>query len=585
MVARISAMGVGMFVATVPNRSSPPAILIRESYREGDKVKSRTLANITKLPPNAIEAVRRTLAGEKLVCADDAFEIHRSRPHGHVAAVVGTMHRLGLPELVSTRKHPKRQLVLAMIAARILDPCSKLATAQRLDSDTLSSSLGEVLGIGGADTDDLYEALDWLYRGQSRIEKKLADRHLVEGDRVLWDVTPVPFESRTCELAAFGRSKKGGSQRQVNFGLLATAEGVPVAVEVFRGNTGDPDTVGPALDRLQESFGLERVTMVGDRGMITDARIKEELRPRGVDWITALRAPTIRKLMKDDGPLQLSLFDQQDLAEIHFPDFPGERLIACRNPLLAADRARTREELLQVTERKLAKVQARTERERRPLRGEDAIGVEVGKVLGASKVAKHFHYRIMDDSFTFERDPASIEGEAALDGIYVIRTSVSAETLGAEAVVQAYKDLAEVEQAFRVMKGFGLEVGPIRHRLDERVRAHVFLCMLAHYVRWHMEKALAPMLLTDHDPQGAEARRDSIVAPARRSAAGERKVRRQRTDEGDPARSFDTLMEGLKTLTKNETRVQGTEVTFDKYTCPTPLQEKAFQLLGVSFRM
>jgi len=574
-----------MFVATVPNRSSPPAILIRESYREGDKVKSRTLANITKLPPNAIEAVRRTLAGEKLVCADDAFEIHRSRPHGHVAAVVGVMNKLGIPELLSTRKHPKRQLVLAMIAARILDPCSKLATAQRLDSDTLSSSLGEVLGVGGADTDDLYEALDWLYRGQSRIEKKLADRHLVEGDRVLWDVTPVPFESRTCELAAFGRSKKGGSQRQVNFGLLATAEGVPVAVEVFRGNTGDPDTVGSALDRLQKGFGLERVTMVGDRGMITDARIKEELRPRGVDWITALRAPTIRKLMKDDGPLQLSLFDQQDLAEIHFPDFPGERLIACRNPLLAADRARTREELLQVTERKLAKVQARTERERRPLRGEDAIGVEVGKVLGASKVAKHFRYRIMDDSFTFERDPASIEGEAALDGIYVIRTSVSAETLGAEEVVRAYKDLSEVEQAFRVMKGFALEVGPIRHRIEERVRAHVFLCMLAHYVRWHMEKALAPMLLTDHDPQGAEARRDSIVAPAQRSRAGERKVRSQRTDEGDPARSFDTLMEGLKTLTKNETRVHGTEVTFDKYTRPTPLQEKAFGLLGVSFRM
>lgn len=574
-----------MFVATVPNRSSPPAILIRESYREGGKVKSRTLANITKLPPNAIEAVRRTLAGERLVPADDAFEILRSCPHGHVAAVVGTMNKLGLPELLSTRKHPKRQLVLAMVAARILDPCSKLATAQRLDSGTLSSSLGEVLGVGGADTDDLYDALDWLYRGQARIEKKLAARHLVEGDRVLWDVTPVAFESRTCELAAFGRSKKGGSRRQVNFGLLATPEGVPVAVEVFRGNTGDPGTVGSALDRLQEGFGLERITMVGDRGMITDARIAEELRPRGVDWITALRAPTIRKLMRDGGPLQLSLFDQQDLAEIRSPDFPGERLVACRNPLLAEDRARKREELLQATEQKLAKVQARTERERRPLRGEDEIGVAVGKVLGASKVAKHFRYRITDDAFTFERNPASVEGEAALDGIYVIRTSVSAERLGAEAVVQAYKDLAEVEQAFRVMKGFALEVGPIRHRLEERVRAHVFLCMLARYVRWHMEKALAPMLLTDHDPQGAEARRTSVVAPAQRSTAGERKVRRRRTDDGDPARSFATLMKDLMTLAKNETRVQGTEVAFDKYTQPTPLQEKAFGLLGVSYRM
>jgi transposase len=371
----------------------------------------------------------------------------------------------------------------------------------------------------------------------------------------------------------------------VLFGLLATPEGVPVGVDVFRGNTGDPDTVGSALDRLQEGFGLKRVTVVGDRGMITDARIETELRPRGVDWITALRAPTIRKLMKEGGPLQLSLFDQQDLAEICSPDFPGERLIACRNPLLAEDRARTREELLEVTEQKLAKVEARTRRERRPLRGEDAIGVEVGKVLGASKVAKHFRYHITEDSLVLERDWVSIEAEAALDGVYVIRTNVSAETLGAEEVVQSYKDLSGIEQAFRVMKGFAVEVGPIRHRLEERVRAHVFLCMLAHYVRWHMEKALAPLLLTDHDPQGAEARRDSVVAPARRSVAGERKVRRRRTDEGAPARSFDTLMKDLMTLTKNETRVHGTEVTFNKYPCPTPLQEKAFELLGVSFRL
>lgn len=574
-----------MYVETIPNRGARPTVLIREAWREGKKIRRCTVGNITSLPERQIEQIRRTLKGEELVSSSQAFEILRSCPHGHVAAVVGTMNKLGLPELLSTRKHPKRQLVLAMVAARILDPCSKLATAQRLDSGTLSSSLGEVLGVGGADTDDLYDALDWLYRGQARIEKKLAARHLVEGDRVLWDVTPVAFESRTCELAAFGRSKKGGSQRQVNFGLLATSQGVPVAVEVFRGNTGDPGTVGPALDRLQEGFGLERITMVGDRGMITDARIAEELRPRGVDWITALRAPTIRKLMRDGGPLQLSLFDQQDLAEIRSADFPGERLVACRNPLLAADRARKREELLQATEQKLAKIQVRTERERRPLRGEDEIGVAVGKVLGASKVAKHFRYRITDDAFTFERNPASIDGEAALDGIYVIRTSVSAERLGAEAVVQAYKDLAEVEQAFRVMKGFALEVGPIRHRLEERVRAHVFLCMLARYVRWHMEKALAPMLLTDHDPQGAEGRRTSVVAPAQRSTAGERKVRRRRTDDGDPARSFDTLMKGLMTLAKNETRVQGTEATFDKYTQPTPLQEKAFGLLGVSYRM
>ena len=575
-----------MYVEKIPNRGSRPTVLIREAWREGSKIRRRTVGNITALPEEEIDQITRTLKGETLVPVDEAFEIVRSRPHGHVAAVVGTMNRLGMPELLATRKHRKRQLVLAMIAARILDPCSKLATAQRLGADTLSSSLAEVLGVSGADADDLYEALDWLAQGQERIETKLASRHLANGERVLWDVTPVPFESHRCELAAFGRPKRGGrSQRQILFGLLATPVGVPVGVEVFSGNTADPSTVGPAVDRLQGRFGLETVTMVGDRGMITDARINEELRPRGVEWITALRAPTIRSLMKDDGPLQLSLFDEQDLAEIYSPEFPGERLVACRNPLLAEDRARKRQELLGATENKLAKLQARTQRERRPLRGEDAIGVAVGKVLGASKVAKHFRYEITEDSFTFERDEASIQAEAALDGIYVIRTNVPEDELGAEEVVEAYKDLSEVERAFRIMKGFALEVGPVRHRLEKRVRAHVFLCMLARYVRWHMEEALAPILLTDHDPEGGEARRTSAVAPARRSEAGERKVRRQRTGDGDPARSFDTLMADLETLTKNETRVEGSETTFDKYTCPTPLQDKAFELLGVGYRM
>jgi len=573
-----------MYIDHVPNRGSPPAILLRESYREGGKVKKRTLANLSPLPDHAIEAVERALAGETLVAADDAFEIVRSRPHGDVAAVVGAMQHLGLPRLLSTRKHGKRQLCLAMIAARILDPCSKLATAQRLSDETLSSSLGEVLGIGHVDADDLYEALDWLRRGQSRIEEKLAGRHLEDGERVLWDATTVPFESHTCELAAFGRPKKGKSQLQVVFGLLASEEGIPVAVEVFAGNTSDPETVGTALDRVQDRFGLERITMVGDRGMITDARIDEELRPRGVDWITALRSPTIRKLMRE-GPLQLSLFDDQDLAEIASPDFPGERLIACRNPLLAADRARTRQELLAATEPKLRKIVDATRREKRPLRGKDKIGVRVGRVLEKSKVGKHFRYEITEDSFAFERDEASIAEESALDGIYVIRTNVAKEELEAEAVVQAYKDLTKVEQAFRGLKDFAIEVEPIRHRLEKRVRAHVFLCMLAFYVRRHMERALAPLLLTDHDREGAEARRGSIVAPAQRSEAGERKVRRQRTDDGEPARSFDTLLADLRTLTKNETRVLGSEATFDKYSRPTPLQEKAFRLLDVSFRL
>lgn len=574
-----------MHIDIVPNRGSPPAVLLRESYRnEEGKPRKRTLANLSALPDEAVRAVRRVLRGETLVSADDAFEIVRSRPHGHVAAVVGTMNRLGMAELLSTRKHRKRQLALAMLAARILDPCSKLATAQRLSGDTLGSSLSEVLGVGNADADDLYEALDWLYQGQARIEKKLAARHLEEGGRVLWDATPVPFESRTCDLAVFGRAKKGRTQRQVLFGLLATPKGIPVAVEVFAGNTSDAKTVGPALDRVQKRFGLQRITMVGDRGMITEARIEEELRPRGVDWITALRAPTIRKLWQE-GPLQLSLFDDQDLAEIHSPAFPGERLIACRNPLLAADRARTRQELLEATEAKLQEIVDATQRTRRPYHGEARIGVRVGKVLAGSKVAKHFRYTIAETSFTFERDETSIAEETALDGIYVLRTTVPPDELDAEGVVRAYKDLAEVEQAFRIMKDFGLEVEPIRHRLEKRVRAHVFLCMLAYYVRQHMEHALAPLLLTDHDPEAAEARRASIVAPARRSEAGEVKVRTQRTEQGDPARSFDTLLADLATLTKNNVRVEGTDITFEKYAEPTPLQEKAFGFLGIPPRL
>ncbi|HSR43427.1 MAG TPA: IS1634 family transposase, partial [Longimicrobiales bacterium] len=443
-----------MYVDVVPNRSSPPAVLVRESYREGEKVKKRTLANLSALPESAIEAVRRALKGETLISAADGFKILRARPHGHVAAVVGTMRKLGVPELLATRKHRKRQLVLAMIAARLIRPDSKLATARGLNGETLTSSLGQELGVERADADDLYEALDWLVRGQARIEQKLAARHLEEGQLVLWDVTPVPFESRTSQLAAFGRPRGAKkSIRQLTFGLMTTPEGWPVAVEVFAGNTGDPSTVGTALDRLQERFGMKRVVVVGDRGMLTTARIDEELRPRGVDWITSLRAPTIRKLWRE-GPLQLSLFDERDLAEISSPDFPGERLVCCRNPLLAEERARKREALLEATERKLEEVVRATRRETRPLRGKDAIGVRVGTVLGRSKVAKHFRWEITEDSFTFERDEEKIAEEAALDGLYVIRTSVSAQTLDAEAVVTAYKSLSEVERAFRISKDF-----------------------------------------------------------------------------------------------------------------------------------
>ena len=573
-----------MFIDIVPNRNSRPAVLLREGWREGKRVRKRTLANLSSLPLDQIELLRRVLRGEALVPAEEAFQILRARPHGHVAAVVGTMRKLGLPELLSSRAHQKRDRVLAMIAARVIEPCSKLATARALGRDTLSNSLGEVLGVEEADADDLYEALDWLGRGQRRIEKKLAKRHLDDGQLILWDVTTVPFESRTCALAAYGRPKRGASERQVLFGLLTTAEGTPVAVEVFAGNTGDPATVSAAVERIQERFGLKRVVVVGDRGMLTEARIEEDLKPRALDWITALRAPTIRKLWRE-GPLQLSLFDHQDLAEITSPDFPGERLVACKNPLLAKDRARKRGELLAVTEAKLQAVVDATGRKKRPLRGKDRIGVRVGRVLARSKMGKHFRYEIMEEAFTFERDEGSIAEEAALDGIYVLRTSVGAERLESEDVVRAYKRLSRVERAFRICKDFALEVEPIRHRREDRVRAHVFLCMLAYYVRLHMEQALAPILFTDHEPERAEARKPSVVAPATRSQAALRKTRRKQTEDGLPVHSFRSLMSDLATLTKNTVRMGDTAVEFTQYAQPTVLQERAFQLLDVSYRM
>lgn len=574
-----------MHIDIVPNRKSKPAVLLREAWREGKKVRKRTVANLSALPMEQVELLRRVLKGEALVPADEAFQILRAEPHGHVAAVLGTMRKLRIAELLSTRDSPDRRLALAMIAARLLEPGSKLATARRFGADTLSSSLGSALGVEQADVDDLYATMDWLGSGQARIEKKLAARHLEEGQLILWDATAVPFESRTSELAQFGRPKRGGrSERQVVFGLLTTREGVPVAVEVFPGNTGDPNTVGPVLDRIQERFGLRKMTVVGDRGMLTQTRINDELKPRELDWITSLRAPTIRRL-HEEGPLQLSLFDERDLAEIRSPDFPDERLIACRNPLLARERARKREVLVQATEVKLEAVAQATARKRNPLQGKASIGVRVGRILGHSKVSKHFRYEITDDGFHFERDVEAIAREAALDGIYVIRTSVSAEALAAEDVIRAYKGLSVVEQAFRVSKDFALEVEPIRHRREDRIRAHVFLCMLALYVRTHMEQALATLLFVDHDPGGAGAERDSIVAPAIRSSAARKKIGRGRSDDGHPLHAFSTLMDDLATLTKNTVRVGDTKVTFDQYARPTELQQRAFDLLDVPVRV
>ena len=574
-----------MYIETVPNRASPPAILLRESQRDGTTTRKRTLANLSHLPPAAIEAVRRILRGETLVGADAHLQIERSWPHGHVAAVLGTLRNLGVDTLLAARPAPERTHVIAMIVARIIAPGSKLATARGLDADTTGNTLGQELGLTDVDAEALYAALDWLDVRQARIESKLAEQHLADGTLLLYDVTSSYFEGRKSALGKLGHNRDGtGWQPQIVIGLLCTPEGCPVAVEVFPGNTSDPKTLQAAVTKARERFGLTRVVFVGDRGLITDARITHDLQSaeatalEGLAWITALRAPAIRALVEADD-LQLSLFDHQDLGEITSDDYPGERLIACRNPLLKVERARKRVELLAATERELAVITTATQRVRAPLRGKARIGVRVGRVLGRFKMAKHFTYTISDERFTYARDEARIADEAALDGIYVIRTNVPAETLGAADVVAAYKSLSHVERAFRTLKSPDLEVRPIYHRKDARIRAHVFVCLLAYYVVWHMQRALAPLLFKDEDPAGATAARASIVAPAVRSNAARRKVAQRHTDDGTPLHSFRTLLRDLATLTRNRVRLG--EARFQQLTTPTALQQRAFQLLDV----
>ena len=572
-----------MYVDTVPNRNSPPAVLLRESWREGRKSRKRTLANLSHWPPARVDLLRRVLKGETLVSPSQALRISRSLPHGHVAAVLGALRRLGVENILCRTRSRQRDLVVAMILARVLDPRSKLATARGFGQQTASSSLGEILELSTADEDDLYEAMDWLLPRQQRIENALAKRHLGEASLVLYDLTSTYFEGRKCPLARFGHSRdERPGNLQIVFGVLTNAAGCPVAVEVFEGNTGDPATVAAQVNKLRERFALKRLVLVGDRGMLTSARIREDLAPvAGIDWITALKSAQVQKLVSDQA-LQLSLFDERDLAEITHPDYPGERLIACRNPLLADERTRKRQELLAATEKKLDKIVAATERNRRPLRGEKQIALKVGKVLGRSKMAKHFQLRIEEDRFSYERDQANIDREAALDGIYVIRTSVGAEELSSEDTVGRYKNLAVVERAFRSLKSVDLKVRPIHHHLAGRVRAHVFLCMLAYYVEWHMRRALAPVLFDDEDREAAQAQRDSVVAPAQRSAKAQRKAMRKRTDDGLPVHSFQTLLADLGTISKNH--VQMGDQNFQMITTPTELQQRAFDLLQVSCR-
>jgi hypothetical protein len=567
-----------MYIDTVPNRNSPPAILLRESWREGKEVKKRTVANLSKWPCQKVEALRRLLRGETLVSPDDVFATERTLPHGAVEAVLGTIRKLGLDRLIGSKRCRERDLVLAMVGEQLIHPCSKLATTRLWHTTTLSQELG----VEDADEDELYGAMDWLVRRQGRIEKKLAGRHLSEGSLVLYDVTSSYYEGKTCPLVRYGYNRDGKKgARVIVYGVLTDGEGRPVAVDVYPGYRADPTTVPDQVDKLEKQFGLSRVVLVGDRGMLTETQIDSLKEHPGLGWISALRGPCIRKLV-ESGQLQMSLFDEKNLAEISSPDYPGERLIACFNPFLADERRRKRQELLAATEKGLKKVAEQVSRPRRKPLGKAEIGLRVGRLLHRFKVAKHFKLKIEDGVFDFSRREESIRAEQALDGIYVIRTSEPNERLSPEDAVRNYKSLAEVERAFRTLKGLEILIRPIRHRIDPRVRAHVFVCLLAYYVEWHMRKALAPLLFDDEERQENRKTRDP-VAPARPSESARRKKTTHLTPDGLPVHSFQTLLEYLATRCRNTCRVRSnpTGPRFQTVTEPTPLQVKALELLGL----
>ena len=570
-----------MYIEAVPNRGSPPAILLRESFRDNGQVRKRTLANLSDWPISLVEGFRTLLKGG-IAVTEEGIRIRRALPHGHAAAVLATIRAIGLDRLLG-RPADQRLLPLAigLIASRLVSPASKLATARDLAADTACSSLGRLLQLGAVDDAELYRALDWLGARQAAIEGALARRHLEDGALVLYDVSSSWLEGRCCELARFGYSRDGKKGKlQIVYGLLCAADGCPVAVEVFEGNTADPMTLAAQIDKLKQRFGLSRVVLVGDRGMITSARIRDELRPAGLDWITALRAPQIRALLAT-GALQLSLFDERDLAEITAPEFPGERLVVCKNPLLAEERARKREDLLRATEAALSKLADQLARGSGPA-GQDKIARAVGRIENRYKLAKLFDIAIAEDGFAFRRNPARVADEARLDGFYVIRTSVENNVLAANNVVGAYKSLARVERAFRSLKTVDLHLRPIHHWLAPRVRAHVFLCMLACHVEWHMRERLKPILFDDDDPATAAGERASIVAPAQPSPAALRKRASKLTAHGGPVHSFQSLLRDLATCTLNEmTTTLNDAYSFALVATPTPIQVQAFSLLDV----
>jgi transposase len=574
-----------MYIEAVANRNSPPAVLLRESYREEGKVRKRTLANLSCLPDEVLEGLKVLLRGGVAVASAAAvFTVERSLPHGHVAAVLGSARGCGALSWFGSAPKVLQPLLLAMLTARVIAPASKLATHRLLHDDTASSSLGRVLGVGQCSAEELYSALDWLHEAQPGIERRLARQHLVGSTLVLYDLTSTWLTGRCCELAARGHSRDGKrDDPQIVFGLICTAEGCPIAVEVFPGNTADPATVGAQVTKLRERFGISAIVWAGDRGMLTSARIEQVLKPQGMDWVSSLRSTQVMQLAQEHGPFQPSLFDERNLIELTSEHFPGERLVVCRNPALAEERSRKRMELLAATEADLAKLAAATQRARAPLRGEQAIALRVGRLIGRYRMAKHFELTITDSSVSWTRKVDAIAQEAALDGIYVIRTSVTAQQLDAGAAVAAYKSLANVERAFRSMKTVDLHVRPVFHYNAQRVRAHVFLCMLAYYVEWHMRARLKPMLFDDEHLDEASAARASPVVKAIRSQHAKAKDARRVADDGLPLHSFRTLLQDLGTLAYNVTHTRlNPEAKIVITTRPTALQSKAFELLGLN---
>jgi transposase len=567
-----------MYVERVPNRTSPPAILLREAWREAGRVRKRTVANLTDWPPARVEALRRVLRDEPLVRADELFTVETSIPHGHIEAILGLVRRLGLDTLLATKRSRARDLVLAMIVERLIHPCSKLATT-RLWSTT---TLGDSLAVADADVDELYAALDWLLRRQPAIEQKLAARHLTDGGVVLYDVSSSYYEGRTCPLAKFGHDRDGKTGLPIIvYGVMTDAVGRPVAVDVYAGNVGDPKTIPDQVDTLRERFGLAHVVLVGDRGMLTQTQIDHLKTYPGLGWISALRSPAIRALV-ESGTLQLSLFDEQHLAEITSPAYPGERLVACFNPLLADERRRKREDLLTATEKALATLARGAARRTRTPFDDATLGQKVGRVIHHYKMAKHLAVTIAGGRLTWTRRAESIQQESQLDGFYVIRTSLAAEQVSAADAVRHYKSLAHVERAFRCLKGIDVRIRPIHHRTEDHVRAHIFLCVLAYYVEWHLRQAWAPLLFADETLTADRATRDP-VAPAAPSAAARRKKIERQTADGLPLHSFDTLLAVLATRAALTCRLRSdpTAAPVRQVTPPSPLQARALELLGL----